>query len=73
MPTRFDDVNAKCPFYSASGEERIICEGVTDKCISILKFEGKKSRIRHREMYCDSHYERCALYKALEGKYAEKK
>ena len=71
MPTAFDDVDARCPFFASSGNERIICEGVTDDCISILKFEGKSGRTRHREMFCDSHYERCHLYKALEDKYAK--
>lgn len=73
MPSSsFDDVNAKCPFYSSSKNERIICEGITDECISILKFVGRKSRTRYRKMFCDCNYERCHLYKALEEKYAKK-
>jgi hypothetical protein len=73
MPTTFDDVNAKCPFFGSSNNERIICEGVTDECISILKFDGKNSRMRHRAMFCDSNYEKCKLYKALEEKYDAQK
>ena len=73
MPSSsFDDVNAKCPFYSSSKNERIICEGITDECISILRFENKKCRNRYRARYCDTHYERCSLYKALEDKYEKK-
>ena len=69
MPSSFDDVNAKCPFFSSSGSERIICEGITDSCITIQKFKGKSSRTEHREMFCDSHYNKCYMYQALYSKY----
>lgn len=72
MPNSFDDVNAKCPFFGSSGIDRVICEGMNDDCISILKFKGVKSRNKYRENFCDSRYERCHLYKALEEKYEKK-
>ena len=69
MSTSYDDVNAKCPFFASSGNERIICEGITDSCISIIKFRGKSDRTEHRKKFCDSCYQECCLYNALESKY----
>ena len=73
MANNFDDANVKCPFFSKTKNERIICEGITDECISVLKFENKKELDKHKTRYCNSHYTECALYKAVEGKYVEKK
>ena len=52
-----------------SGKDRIICEGITNECVSIVKFKGKSARTEHRQMYCDSCYEKCYLYNALDSKY----
>ena len=69
MSTSYDDVNAKCPFFSSSDRERIICEGITDSCISIIKFKDKSTRTEHKEIFCDSQYEKCYMYRALNSKY----
>lgn len=73
MANNFEDANVKCPFFSKTKNERIICEGITDECISVLKFENKKGLERYKIRHCDSNYEKCHLYKALEEKYDEKK
>ena len=73
MPTMFDDVNALCPYFNASDKQEVTCEGVTDGCRTILKFNSQKKRDRYREIFCNANYKRCKVYKMLEEKYAEKK
>lgn len=73
MANNFEDANVKCPFFSNTRNERIICEGITDECISVLKFENKNGLNRYKTRHCESNYEKCHLYKALEEKYDEKK
>ena len=72
MANNFEDANAKCPFFSKTKNERIICEGVTEGCASVLKFENKQSLSKYKIRHCDADYEKCVLCKALEEKYAEK-
>ena len=69
MPTMFDDVNAQCPFYIGSSKQKIMCEGVTDGCITNLEFKTKDKRNRHRRQFCDSKYKDCRIYRVLEEKY----
>lgn len=69
MPTMYDDVNAKCPFFQHSNKQKITCEGITDGCITNLEFKTKEKRNRHRRQFCDSEYKNCKIYKVLEEKY----
>ena len=69
MPTMYDDVNAKCPYYRTSGKRRITCEGITDMCVNIIEFNAKEYRNMHRRIFCDAKYENCEIYRMLEEKY----
>jgi hypothetical protein len=69
MATMFDDVDARCPYFKGSGERKVMCEGITDDCNTILDFRNRESRNKHRELFCDRKYENCEIYRALEEKY----
>ena len=69
--SRFDDVEAKCPFYKSSGKRKISCEGITDDCTTNLTFISEPKRNLHRKLFCDAKYENCEIYNMLEEKYEE--
>lgn len=71
MPTMFDDVEAKCPFFKSSGKRKISCEGITDECTTCLIFISERKRNLHRNIFCDAKYKNCEIYKMLEEKYVE--
>lgn len=69
MPTMFDDVDALCPFFKGSRQRKIICEGITDECTTILDFKTQEERNQHRRIFCDARYQNCELHHAIEEKY----
>lgn len=71
MATMYDDVNAICPYFQGSEKKKISCEGITDGCKTTLEFRSGKERNQHRELFCNSKYRNCEIYKMLEEKYAE--
>jgi hypothetical protein len=71
MPTTFDDVNVKCPYFRSNKNRDILCEGITDVCITILRFESERKRDLQRDVFCSERYENCKVYRMLEEKYEE--
>ena len=71
MPTMFDDVEAKCPFFLSSGKKKVTCEGITDDCTTSLNFISQQKRNLHRRIFCDARYTNCEIFKMLEEKYEE--
>lgn len=71
MPTLFDDVDAKCPFFLSSGKKKISCEGITDGCTTNLTFISQQKRNLHRKIFCDARYKNCEIFRMLEEKYEE--
>ena len=71
MPTMFDDVEAKCPFFLSSGKRKISCEGITDYCTTCLMFVSEKKRNQHREIFCDARFQNCEIYRMLVEKHEE--
>lgn len=71
MPTMFDDVDAKCPFFKSSGKRKITCEGITDDCVTCLTFVSQHKRNLHREVFCDARYKNCEIFKMLLEKYED--
>lgn len=71
MPTMYDDVNAKCPYFLSSAKRRITCEGITDGCITHLEFQNTDMRNQHRRLFCNSKYKNCEVHRMLEDKYEE--
>lgn len=71
MPTMYDDVNAKCPYFRFSHERRITCEGITDRCVTQLEFKAREERNQHRNIFCDAKYTNCEIHRMLNEKYEE--
>lgn len=71
MPRMYDTCLAKCPFFISSGKKNVLCEGITNDCAIDILFETEKARNLHRKIFCDSKYENCEIYRALEEKYQE--
>lgn len=71
MTTMFDDVNARCPFFLASGKRSISCEGITDTCTVKVEFKNGAERNLHRKVFCDEKYKNCELYQVIEEKYKD--
>lgn len=71
MPTIFDDVDVRCPFFKASDKRKISCEGITDDCILKLIFFSEKKRNLHHRIFCCEHFKKCEIYRMLEEKYAD--
>ena len=71
MYTRFDDVDAKCPFYKGSDDKRISCEGIVEESIITVSFSSKKNRDTQRRIFCDNKYGNCEVYRMLNEKYTD--
>ena len=71
MPTMYDDVNAICPYFLGSDNHKIVCEGIIEGSKTIVEFDNKKLRNRHREVFCDRRYSNCEVCRMLEDKYDE--
>lgn len=71
MPTLYDDVNARCPFFRYSEYRKISCEGITDGCSTNIEFDCKANRDLHRRVFCDAKYQNCEIYTMLEAKYED--
>jgi hypothetical protein len=69
MATMYDDVDAVCPYFNGGSERKIMCEGITDGCTTILDFKNRELRNKHRELFCNRKYKNCEVYRMLEEKY----
>ena len=67
--SRYDDVDAKCPFYQRSSEKRIVCEGIMENSVTVQEFNKKSDKKSHRNNYCDNKYSECKMFKILDRKY----
>lgn len=71
MPTMFDDVDAKCPFFRSSGKRKINCEGITDDCTTSILFKNQEKRDLHRRIFCDCKFKYCEVFRMLNQKYED--
>ena len=69
MPTMYDSVDVKCPFFRSGSKRKISCEGITDECITSLIFISEAERKFHKKVFCDNRYENCEIFRMLEDKY----
>ena len=71
MPTMFDDVEVKCPFFLSSSKRKITCEGIIEDCTITLNFSSQEKRNIQCGIFCDEKYENCEIYRMLSEKYVE--
>lgn len=69
MPTTFDDVYVKCPFFKTSDKRNITCEGITNDCVVKLVFFSEKKKNFHHNIFCRENFKKCEVYIMLEKKY----
>lgn len=71
MPTNYDDVNAKCPYFVGSKKTNITCEGLTEDSVVILHFNTNEKKQQHRNIFCDNKYHNCEVCRMLDEKNEE--
>lgn len=69
MPTMYDDVDARCPFFMGSSKTTIICEGITNRCSLTTMWATKDERNKHKHQFCDNNYKKCSIACMLDSKY----
>ena len=67
----YKDVEAKCPFFIRSDNNRICCEGVDKTNTTNLVFESTPNLIAYEESFCHgiTSCRRCKLHQMLMRKY----
>lgn len=68
MATSWESVDVGCPFYKASDELFIRCEGIAGVSVTMI-FTGRREKTALMERYCKSQCEACPLHKAIVAKY----
>lgn len=71
MPTMYEDVDVKCPFFRSSGKRKLTCEGITDDFTISLNFITRDKKCLHCKIFCNEHFEKCEIYRMLEEKYED--
>lgn len=71
MPTTYDDVDVKCPFFTSRSRRKIVCEGITDDCVNIISFFAPSKANLHCEVYCNDKFTYCEIYQMLKEKYED--
>lgn len=63
-------VHVRCPFYHKEFPDRIVCEGVCEGTLSnTTLFENKIRKNEYEKVYCETGYDRCEIFKAIDKKY----
>ena len=65
------DAYVKCPYFCCNDKRKIVCEGITDGCKTVLSFSSGNKKRQHRSIFCESKYANCEIYRMLEKKYEE--
>jgi hypothetical protein len=71
VPTDFESVKVKCPYYISSSEKKAItCEGVIRGTTTQIRFRRFETKGRYMKTYCDSlsRYGECRIAAMLDGK-----
>ena len=71
MPNDFGKEDVVCPFFRNIRNRDILCEGITDDCITILRFKSYPKMKKHCEIFCCKKYDYCEISRILEEKYEE--
>lgn len=69
MPNTFDCANVQCPFFRTIRNRDILCEGITDDCITVIRFKTYSKMRKHCDAYCSDKYKYCEIERMLNAKY----
>lgn len=64
-----DDYRCQCPFNKRFKDKTIVCEGVTGRSNTELKFFSSKAMDKYIKENCIENYEGCMVCQMLESKY----
>lgn len=71
MPTMYDYVYAKCPYFLGSKKTKITCEGIAEGCVTSLEFSTEDKKKLHRKIFCNNKYQNCEICRMLDEKNEE--
>jgi hypothetical protein len=69
MPNDFGNQYIKCPYFKYTRDKDIVCEGITNDCITISRFRPHNKRNLHCKIFCAANYKNCEIRRMLEEKY----
>lgn len=74
MPTRWIDKFVKCPFYKREDNNRIVCEGISEKSTISLSYEHHDDKVQYMRTRCESieGCRRCPIHSLLERRYVDR-
>ncbi len=67
--SNYADANVKCPYYHTTDNREIVCEGLQDHTLNILRFGRKEYCREYMAKYCDRDYKSCEICRAASHKY----
>lgn len=72
MPTKWIDKLIKCPFYKREENNRIVCEGISERSTLSPAYEHHDEKMEHMKKHCMSieGCRRCPIYSLLDRLYA---
>ena len=71
MANTVGDGSAVCPFYHHESRLGIVCEGLIDGTVDMIRFQTEEEKERFRRMRCESfeYEQRCLIAMILVEKY----
>lgn len=66
----YSAMNVKCPYYRATGDKYIECEGVACDTKNKIMFTTARRRSEHQSRHCFKYPNECPIAKANEEKYS---
>ena len=62
ISTTSDTGNICCPFFHAHSKTDIVCEGLIEQTLSMIRFRTENEKAFHQATYCECNYKRCEHY-----------
>ena len=73
MPTTWESVEVRCPFYRENQQRQLTCEGLwPGSTQTVIKFRGSGQTREHMQRLCMGRYTQCRLYGCIEEKYEDR-
>lgn len=64
---RWASTKALCPYYKEQDYQRIICAGFLPNSCVHLTFGNAIDRKAYEQLFCETNYKACPIYKMEEG------
>lgn len=67
MPKHYVYKRTMCPYYKHENPSVIYCDGVVDDSVTHLAFASRSVAMGYKTAFCRDRYEKCHIYRMLEG------